>query len=123
MFFLNTSYNREYRARARYREGLFQKLDSGKRAAFSLHIPTSRGGRSASPPEFSASRFSRKFSDLGTPIVLTEPPSKAVIGQYLQKHICGTPASLFQVGPRGVLQIFLADIFKPLLDPGGRFGM
>ena len=51
-----------------YRKGLSQKLGSGKPEAFFLHIPTGRGGRSASPPEFSASYFSRKFSDLETPI-------------------------------------------------------
>ena len=40
----------------------------GKIAALFLNIPTSRGDRPASPPGFSASRFSRNFSDLETPI-------------------------------------------------------
>ena len=51
-----------------YRKGLSRKLGYGKIAALFLHIPTSRGDRPASPPDFSASRFSRNFSDLETPI-------------------------------------------------------
>jgi hypothetical protein len=51
-----------------YRKGLSRKLGCGKIAALFLHIPTSRGDRPASPPDFSASRFSRNFSDLETPI-------------------------------------------------------
>jgi hypothetical protein len=51
-----------------YRKGLSRKPGCGKIAALFLHIPTSRGDRPASPPNFSASRFSRKFSDLETPI-------------------------------------------------------
>jgi hypothetical protein len=47
-----------------YRKGLSRKLSCGKIAALFLHIPTSRGDRPASPPDFSESRFSRKFSDL-----------------------------------------------------------
>jgi hypothetical protein len=45
-------------------KGPSQKLGSGKPVAFFLHIPKSREGRLASPPEFSASPFSRIFSDL-----------------------------------------------------------
>ena len=51
-----------------YRKGISRKLGSGKPAAFFLHIPTSRGGRSAPPPEFSASYIPRKISDLEAPI-------------------------------------------------------
>jgi hypothetical protein len=52
------------------RKGLSRKLGCGKIAALALflHIPTSRGDRPASPPDFPASRFSRNFSDLETPI-------------------------------------------------------
>jgi hypothetical protein len=38
-----------------------RKLGSGKSAAFSLDVPTGRGDRSASPPGFSAPRFSKIF--------------------------------------------------------------
>jgi hypothetical protein len=59
-----------------YRKGPSQKLSYGKIAALFLHIPTGRGDRPASPPDFSASCFSRKFSDLEAPRALfTEPPS------------------------------------------------
>jgi hypothetical protein len=51
-----------------HRKGLSRKLGCGKIAPLFLHIPTSRGDRSASPPDFPASYFSRKFSDLETPI-------------------------------------------------------
>jgi hypothetical protein len=51
-------------ANTEYRKGLSRKLGCGKIAALFLHIPTSRGDRLASPPDFSASRFSRNFSDL-----------------------------------------------------------
>jgi hypothetical protein len=46
-----------------YRKGLPRKLGCGKIAAPFLNIPTSRRDRPASPPD-----FSRKFSDLETPI-------------------------------------------------------
>ena len=55
-------------ANAGYRKRLSRKLGYGKIAALFLNIPTSRGDRPASPPGFSASRFSRNFSDLETPI-------------------------------------------------------
>ena len=61
--------NREYRVQ--------------KRASF-LHIPTSRGDRSASPPESSVSYFSRNFSDLETSTVFTEPPSTST--RYGARH-------------------------------------
>jgi hypothetical protein len=51
-----------------YRKRLSRKLGCRKIAAHFLHIPTSRGDRSASPPDFPASYFSRNFSDLETPI-------------------------------------------------------
>jgi hypothetical protein len=47
-----------------FRKELPQKPGSGKPTNFFLCIPTGRGDRSASPPEFSASHFSRKFPDL-----------------------------------------------------------
>jgi hypothetical protein len=62
-----------------YRKGLSRKLGYGKIAALFLHIPTSRGDRPASPPNFSASRFSRNFYDLETPIIFTEPPSSIIV--------------------------------------------
>ena len=52
---------------------LKKKLGSGKPAAFFLHIPISREGRSASPPEFSASRFSRIFFRPGSTYVPSPP--------------------------------------------------
>jgi hypothetical protein len=58
-------------ANAGCRKRLSRKLGyciTGKIAALFLNIPTSRGDRPASPPGFSASRFSRNFSDLETPI-------------------------------------------------------
>ena len=55
-------------ANAGCRKRLSRKLGYGKIAALFLNIPTSRGDRPASPPGFSASRFSRNFSDLETPI-------------------------------------------------------
>jgi hypothetical protein len=55
-------------ANAGCRKRLSRKLGYGKIAALFLNVPTSRGDRPASPPGFSASRFSRKFSDLETPI-------------------------------------------------------
>jgi hypothetical protein len=55
-------------ANAGHRKELPRKLGCGKIAAFFLHIPTSCGDRPASPPDFSASRFSRNFSDLEAPI-------------------------------------------------------
>ena len=48
----------ENRATVRKNRGSLPKYD----------IPMSRGDRPASPPGFSASRFSRNFSDLETPI-------------------------------------------------------
>ena len=61
-------------ANAGCRKWLPQKLGSGKPATFFLHTwcciptPTGRGNRPVPPPGFSVSRFSRKFSDLGSPI-------------------------------------------------------
>jgi hypothetical protein len=51
-----------------HRKGLSRELGYGKPAASFLHIPASHGGSSAPPPGFPASCFSRKFSDLETPI-------------------------------------------------------
>ena len=51
-----------------YGKGLSRKLGCGKIAALFLHITTGLGIRPASSPDFSASRFFRKFSDLDTPI-------------------------------------------------------
>jgi hypothetical protein len=66
------------------------KLGSGKPATFFLHNPTSRGDRPASPPEFSASHFSRNNSDLETPIVLVRPlPSTTQVAGDLRVKAMG----------------------------------
>ena len=68
----NAGYNRE--CRVPYRKGLFRKPGRGKVAAFPLHIPTSRGDRSVSPPGFPESFCSRTFFDLEAPSSICRAP-------------------------------------------------
>jgi hypothetical protein len=74
-----------------YRKGLSRKLSYGKIAALFLHIniPMSRGDRPASPPNLSASRFSRNFSDLGEGLYY--PPYRIIL--YLSCAVGFLPAT------------------------------
>jgi hypothetical protein len=65
-------------ANADYRKGLFNISKTRQRETSGFLpkcVPTSRGDRPApaSPPKFSVSYFSMKFSELETPIYHTEP--------------------------------------------------
>jgi hypothetical protein len=72
-----------------HRKGPSRKLGCGKIAAHFLHIPTSRGDRSASPPDFSVSYFSRKFSDLDTHIYRAPLYAPACAGRKVIRVYCG----------------------------------
>jgi hypothetical protein len=77
-----------------YRKGLSRKLGYGKIAAFFLRFPTYRGDRSASPPGFSASYFSRNFPDLGTTIYRAPSITRLLYAKGHPNHEAVSPSAM-----------------------------